>query len=122
MPDPATWLYVLERAWNGSRQCWGLHAYPPTSLTLHRLLGVYGKITSRAAHDECTYGMPWVEEVWMRFASVASGAWQCYWLDPTFYPTTASAPIGNSLADNVSPVNNPLVAPGLVYSDSTIEW
>jgi hypothetical protein len=121
-PDPLTWLYVLERSFNGARQCWGLHAYPPTSLTLHRLLGVYGKITSRANHDECTYGMPWVEEVWMRFASVSAGAWQCYWLDGTLYPSTASAPIGLSLADNVTPVNNPLVAPGLVYSDSTIQW
>lgn len=124
-PAPAaeTWLYVLERFWNGARQCWGLHAHTPEPITLAHVMMQYGKPASAAQHTETTYGRAWIEELWMRFpAASPAHPWECYWSDPTLYPTINDSPIGNSLADNVSPVNNPLVAPGFVFSDATIVW
>jgi len=112
-PAPATdaWCYVIKRLWAGGvRQCYGIRANPPTTITLEKFLTVRREITSRGAHDEMTAGQGWVEEIWMK---IGASPWQAYFLDPSLSASTSLG--GQALASDVSPVNHPDVAPGQLY-------
>jgi hypothetical protein len=114
-----TWLYVLERMWDGGGyQIFGLRSptVPTTYPTLQDICDYFDKVASADDHTEATYGRGMLVEVW----AYNGTDWKAVWLDAAL--TAATSLIGGFIADGVSPINNPDGHPGTLGPLYQYSW
>jgi hypothetical protein len=121
--DARTWLYMLERLWDGGGyqiSGWYSTTLPTNYPTLQELCDQLGKVTSDEAsatpHTETTAGKAQLVEVW----AYNGTTWKSIWLDDSLTPATSL--IGGFIADDVSPINHASGHPGKLYPVYVPDW
>lgn len=115
-----TWLYFLERLWDGGGYQiigWRTTTTIPTVYpTLQDLCETLDKVASQDAHDESTYGRGMLVEVW----AYNGTDWKAIWLDDSL--SAATSLIGGFIADGVSPIGHASAYPGKSVRFLPTQW
>lgn len=114
-----TWLYLLERLWDGGGTQiigWRSPTVPSEYPTLQDMCDNLAKVASADDHTEATYGRGMLVEVW----AYNGTAWQAIWLDASL--SAATSLIGGFIADGVSPINHADGAPGQLFPINVPGW
>lgn len=115
-----SWLYFLERLWDGGGYQiigWRTTTTIPTEYpTIQDLCDALGKVASQDAHDERSYGLGMLVEVW----AYNGTDWKAVWLDDSLDASTSL--LGGFIADGISPINHALAYPGTSYRFLPTDW